>query len=143
MSSRVKITIDLRSHEPIYLQIIDRIKELVASGEMKPDDQLPTVRQLAADMRINFNTVARAYRVLDEEGIISTQHGRGTYILGLPSEENGEKLRREVLISQTLHYLAEAEKLGFSPDEVNDVVEQNLTVWRESGSPPLPEDRSQ
>ena len=143
MSSKINITIDLRSHEPIYVQIIDRIKELVASGEMKPDDQLPTVRQLAADMRINFNTVARAYRILDEEGIISTQHGRGTYILGPPSEKNGERLRREAMISQTLHYLAEVSKLGFSPDEIGEVLEQNLKVWRESGSPPLPEDRSQ
>jgi GntR family transcriptional regulator len=60
---------------------MSQVKHAVASSAMAPGDQLPTVRQLAADLRVNFNTVACAYRQLDEEGIISTQRGRGSYIL--------------------------------------------------------------
>ena len=63
----MQIEIDLTSKIPIYVQLIDQIKHLIALGVLKPDDQLPTVRQLATDLRVNFNTVARAYRLLDEE----------------------------------------------------------------------------
>ena len=72
----MNIEIDFRDHIPIYIQLMGQIKQLIAAGELKPGDQLPTVRQLAADLRVNFNTIARTYRLLDEEGIISTQHGR-------------------------------------------------------------------
>jgi GntR family transcriptional regulator len=73
-----KVQIDFRSDEPIYLQIARQIEELVGNGELNVGDQLPTVREMAADLSINFNTVARAYRLLDESRIISTQRGRGT-----------------------------------------------------------------
>src|SRR3970282_1936658 len=75
------IELDFRSHVPIYSQIVDQVKQLVARGALQPGEQLPTVRQLAADLRVNFNTVARAYRMLDEAGVISTQQGRGPYVL--------------------------------------------------------------
>ena len=67
----MQIELDFRSGIPIYVQIMDQIKHLIASGALRPGDQLPTVRQLAADLRVNFNTVARAYRMLDDAGIIS------------------------------------------------------------------------
>ncbi len=75
------LQLDLHSGLPIYIQIIDQIKQQIANRSLKPGDQLPTVRALAQELRINFNTVARAYRLLDEAGIISTQQGRGTYIM--------------------------------------------------------------
>jgi GntR family transcriptional regulator len=117
----MQFEIDLTSHTPIYLQLMSRIKHAIATGELKPDDQLPTVRQLAADLRVNFNTIARAYRQLDEEGIISTQHGRGTYILEPGSERDAQKLRQQDLALLTENYLAEAQKLGFSPQEIRDI----------------------
>mgnify|MGYP002682291361 CR=1 FL=1 len=76
----MEIQIDLESGVPIYVQLVDRIKQMVVTGQLQPGQQLPTIRQLAADLRINYNTVGRAYSILDEEGIISTQQGRGTYI---------------------------------------------------------------
>ena len=124
---------------PIYIQIMDQIKHKIAVGLLKPGDQLPTVRQMATDLRINFNTVARSYKLLDEEGIISTQHGRGTYILDLPSEENGNKLRFEDLQRLAANLLLEAEKLGFEPDEVKEVFNKKLTIWQKTGAPPLPD----
>ena len=95
------IKIDFRSGQPIYIQIVEQIRHMVGSGELKQGDQLPTVRQLAAELRVNFNTVARAYRLLDEMGLISTQKGRGTFIWEKPSEASLQLLRQEELSSLT------------------------------------------
>jgi GntR family transcriptional regulator len=109
-------------------------------GELNPGDQLPTVRQLAADLRINFNTVARAYRLLDEENIISTQHGRGTFILEPASEEESRKMRRKDMIRLLNHFLNEADALGFGPEDVRSAIDRNLGIWEEKGEPPSPDD---
>jgi GntR family transcriptional regulator len=122
----MKFEIDLTSHTPIYLQIMSQVKHAVAAGELNPGDQLPTVRQLAADMRVNFNTVARAYRLLDEESIISTQHGRGTYILEPTSDEDIQRLRENDLVLFAESFVAEVRKLGFSPVEIHAAVEDQL-----------------
>lgn len=132
----MQVEIDFRSKIPIYIQIIDQIKHLIASNVLQPEDQLPTVRQLAADLRVNFNTVARAYRLLDEEGLISTQHGRGTYILPAPSPENGERLRRQDLDWLTIQYLSDAALLEYSPEEVQAVFENYLRKWQQEGIHP-------
>ncbi|MBU0510300.1 MAG: GntR family transcriptional regulator [Chloroflexi bacterium] len=132
----MQIDINLTSKVPIYVQIIDQIKHMIATGDLRPDDQLTTVRKLATELRVNFNTVARAYRILDEEGLISTQHGRGTYILPHPSEENGERLRRQDLKWLTRHYLNEAALLGYSAEEVSTIINNYINLWEESGSPP-------
>jgi len=132
----MQINVNLRSKIPIYIQIMDQVKHMIAVSEMKPGDQLPTVRQLATDLRVNFNTVARAYRLLDEEGLISTQHGRGTYILPLLSEENGDKLRRKDIEWLTRYFLGEAARLGYAPEEVNKIVGKQIKQWIETNSPP-------
>jgi GntR family transcriptional regulator len=130
------IQINFRDHVPIYIQLMEQIKHMIATGELQPGDQLPTVRQLAADLRVNFNTVARAYRLLDEESIISTQHGRGTFILEPPSEEKSRELRRKSLARLTHVYLNEAYNLDFSPDDVHEVFEEKLQIWRDEEHPP-------
>lgn len=122
----MQFEIDLTSHTPIYLQIISQVKHAVATGELKPDDQLPTVRQLAADLRVNFNTVARAYRLLDEEHIISTQHGRGTYSLEPASENESARLRQQDLALLAEHFVTEAAKLGFGAKEIRAAVKDQL-----------------
>jgi GntR family transcriptional regulator len=132
----MQITLDFRSGIPIYIQIMDQIKHLVAIGALSPDDQLPTVRQLASDLRVNFNTVARAYRLLDEAGVMSTQQGRGTYILAPPSEQATERLRQEALAGLTRRYLADVAKLGFTPDEINPYLAAIFQEWKETGSLP-------
>jgi GntR family transcriptional regulator len=135
----MNIEIDLLSHTPIYSQLIDQIKHKIAVGELNPGDQLPTVRQLAADLRVNFNTIARAYRQLDEDGIISTQHGRGTFIREPHSAEDVERLRRQDLMRLTRYYLTEAHRLGYSSEEVRAVFEEKLARWINEGQPPAPE----
>lgn len=130
----MQIELDFRSGIPIYVQIMDQVKHLIATGALRPGDQLPTVRQLAADLRVNFNTVARAYRTLDEAGIISTQQGRGTYLLE-ESEQASQKLRQQALEGLTRHYLAEANKLGFSPEEIAELFDQTIQIWKEQDDP--------
>ena len=120
----MNLEIDFRSGIPIYLQVVDRIKEMIADGRLKPGDQLPTVRALALEMRVNFNTVARAYRILDEARIISTQQGRGTYILDVPPPEVSEAMRRTTFDALTDRYLADATRLGFSPAEIITLIQQ-------------------
>jgi len=136
----MKINVDLTDHVPIYIQLMNQVKHMIATGELKPGDQLPTVRQLAADLRINFNTVARSYRLLDEESIISTQHGRGTFILEPASEENFQRLQRRDLQRLLIHFLNKAETLGFGPEDVRTIFDENLEHWNKTGSPPNPDD---
>lgn len=131
--------LDFRSHVPIYVQLVDRIKNLVASGTLGPGDQLPTVRQMAAELRVNFNTIARAYRILDEEGVISTQQGRGTYVLEPMPPERASRLRRAALEGMTKSFLEHAHQVGFKPDEVKTVLDELIDTWRDEGEPPRSE----
>lgn len=126
--------IDFRSGIPIYIQVEEHIRQSVLRGDLKPGDQLPTVRSLALDLRVNFNTIARAYRQLDETGIISTQQGRGTYILALPPPEVADKLRRKSLRSLVYHHLLDASRLGAKPDEVLDILQEQVDHWKQTGS---------
>ena len=118
--------IDFRSDIAITTQIVEQIQNRVLSGQLKPGDQLPTVRQLAAELRVNFNTVARAYRILDELGLISTQQGRGTYIWDrLPPAEEVEH-RRRALGQITRHFFNDAAAMGFTEDEIRAEFEQQM-----------------
>lgn len=114
----MQLSLDFQSKIPIYTQIVDQVKALVAAGVLRPGDQLPTVREVAAELRINFNTVARAYRLLHEERIISTQQGRGTFVLEAPAAGDTRAPREARLAQLMAGWLSEAERLGYHPDEV-------------------------
>jgi GntR family transcriptional regulator len=129
---KLTLTLDFHSGLPIYTQIVNQIQSQLANGILKHGDQLPTVRALASELRVNFNTVARAYRILDEERIISTQQGRGTYITEIPPPEITEKLRQESLAELTQRFINEAFRLGFSEREINQAVKDKLKDERES-----------
>jgi GntR family transcriptional regulator len=132
----MNLEIDFRSELPIYLQIVERVKEMIASGRLNPGEQLPTVRALALDLRVNFNTVARAYRILDESGIISTQQGRGTYILALPPPETADRLRQQALQALTHRYLKEALRLGYDAESIIQNLHSQVEYWEETGELP-------
>ena len=123
--------LDFRSGLPIYIQIMNQIESQVLGGTLKPGDQLPTVRAMASELRVNFNTVARAYRLLDEAHIISTQQGRGTYITEIPPPEVTERLRREMLEALARKYIGEALRLEFSKREISQIVSDQLKAWQE------------
>ncbi|MBN1440772.1 MAG: GntR family transcriptional regulator [Anaerolineales bacterium] len=128
----MQLRLDFHEKEPIYLQIVEQVKSMVASGVLAPGSQLPTVREVAAELCINFNTAARAYRLLHEEGIISTQQGRGTYVLEPPSPSEGRRMKRERLQAMVHGWLEEAKRLGFSPDEVEKAWQEGFHRWRRS-----------
>ncbi|MBT3339172.1 MAG: GntR family transcriptional regulator [Anaerolineae bacterium] len=127
-----RIRLDFRSGVPIYTQIMKEIEQLVSGGILQVGDQLPTVRALAQELRVNFNTVARAYRLLDEAGIISTQQGRGTYILETKASEKPDEEREQALQSLSLRYLQDVLRLGYQPDQIIEVLEKQITDWRQS-----------
>ncbi len=119
------IHLDFRSDVPLYLQIVEQVRDLIARQELRPGDQLPTVRALATELRINFNTVARAYRILDEAGLISTQQGRGTFVSEIPPP--AESLtRQEALRSLVERFVSQARALGVSDAELIQALEQAL-----------------
>ena len=123
---KLTLHLDFHSGLPIYTQIVNQIQSQLANGILMPGDQLPTVRAMAEELRVNFNTVARAYRMLDEVRIISTQQGRGTYITEIPEPEVSERLRHESLEALTQRFIAEAIRLGFSEREVSQMVRDSL-----------------
>jgi len=125
------LQIDFRSGLPIYTQIVNQVQAQVVGGVLKPGDQLPTVRALAEELRVNFNTVARAYRILDEARIISTQQGRGTYITDVPPPKVNERLRRESLEALTQRFISEAMRLEFSKSEINQMIKDQFKAWNE------------
>ena len=130
-NKKLNLQIDFRSGLPIYTQIVNQIQVQVFGGVLKPGDQLPTVRAMAEELRVNFNTVARAYRLLDEARIISTQQGRGTYITEIPPPNVTEQLRKESLEALTRRFLSEAMRLDFTRVEINQMVDNQLKTWKD------------
>ena len=131
-NKKLFLQIDFRSGLPIYTQIVNQVQAQVVGGVLKPGDQLPTVRALAEELRVNFNTVARAYRILDEARIISTQQGRGTYITDVPPPDVTRKLRKEALEALAQRFISEAMRLEFSKIEISRMVRDQLNAWTAS-----------
>lgn len=110
--------IDMHNKTPIYIQIVERVRHMIATGKLRPGDQLPTVRQLAEDLSVNFNTVARAYTLLNSAGVISAQQGRGTYVRERHAERALVQMRAEKLGTLVGHAVIEALSLGYTPAEI-------------------------
>lgn len=127
----MKLNIDPDSSVPIYVQIEDVIHSLIAAGQLQPGEQLPTIRELAADIRVNLNTVARAYFELDREGVISTQRGKGTFVTGVLDKDQIERKRQKLLHSIIEAVLEEAQNLGYSPSEIKKAFQEEMKVWIE------------
>jgi GntR family transcriptional regulator len=121
-----RFQIDSKDPVPLYAQLERAIKLAAVSGALKVGDQLPTVRQMAVDLKINANTVAKVYADLEREGILATRRGVGTFVEAYPKapplskRERGDELRR--LVDR---FLGECVAAGFPPDEA---VEQILRV---------------
>ena len=119
------IKLDLQSRLPIYEQLKNKISELVMLGELKPDDQLPSVRSFARDLGVNPNTVQKAYQDLEREKIIYSVTGRGSYIS--PELDLDLQLRRQYLRKIT-QAAFQARQLGISEAQVINAVQE---VYRE------------
>jgi len=119
-SEAIKLEIDPGASVPIYMQIIEQLHSLMVAGELAKGDRLPTVRQLAGELNINFNTVARSYRWLEQAGLLSMCQGRGTFVLARPlaALEREQMQEKETLDHFAHRVLQEAHRLGFSTDDL-------------------------
>ena len=114
--------IDFRGGEPVYLQLKEKLRGYIISGVYKPNERMPSVRDLAAGLSVNPNTIQRAYRELEDEGYIYTVSGRGSF--AADSQQVFEKRKEELLLkySETVKELL---YLGVSKEELSAIVEED------------------
>lgn len=113
----IKFILDYSSGVPVYRQIIDQIRFGIASGQLKLGEQLPTVRALAVELKVNLNTVSKAYKELEIKNILETQQGTGTFI-NKAEEIVPEKEREDKLKEICLQFSSVALSYGFSLEEI-------------------------
>ena len=117
--------VNTSSGVPVYLQIEGQVKHAVAAGALKQGDALPSVRKLAAELRVNPNTVARAYQNLESQGVIRTVPGGGTYVADYqPGLLKSEKMRRLRPLARQL--AVEGAQLRLAPEEVVKLLEDEM-----------------
>ncbi|HJR36424.1 MAG TPA: GntR family transcriptional regulator [Gemmatimonadales bacterium] len=117
--------LDPKSAVPLYEQIAVRLKAAVATGELRPTDALPSVRQLAGRLRINPATVVQAYRSLESDGFVEIRQGAGTYVRAMESEVRARERQAQArrLVRQLL---ADSARLGLSRQELKDAMKHQM-----------------
>jgi len=115
----MQIRIDNASDRPVYLQIIDQVKRDIALGRLGREERLPTVRQLAQQIAINPNTIAKAYRQLEQEGIIVTRAGAGAFVAGLDSALS-RAVRRKLICDDLDRIIVEAFHMQIDKQTISD-----------------------
>ncbi|GAC1358933.1 MAG: GntR family transcriptional regulator [Vulcanimicrobiaceae bacterium] len=122
-------TIDPRSGVPIYHQLIEQVKRSVALGVLAPGEQLPTVKQLALDLTINPNTVARAYRDLERDEVIETAPGRGSFVRANGTAGKARKTLEDVAMDALDQSIREAKSIGLTRSQVLSLMQTALDRW--------------
>jgi GntR family transcriptional regulator len=112
------LTLDPRDSTPIYAQLERGVRAAIATGRLKPGDQLPTVRQMAVELRVNANTVARVYAELERSGVIETKRGVGSFIAASPSRAHPPRDHERRVRAFVTRVLADAAAHGLSVDDV-------------------------
>ena len=125
------IDISVEDGVPIYRQIVNQVKYLVASGQLVPDDELPAIRMLAEQLLVTPNTIVKAYRELEREGLIYKRQGAGTYVADVASPL-ARKEQKRILTQRADALLADAQQLGFSLDEVRELLEKRHATLKKS-----------
>src|SRR5438067_13614511 len=115
--------IDANHPTPLYAQLERSIRFAIATGKLKVGDQLPTVRQLAVDLRINANTVAKVYAFLERDGVLETRRGVGTFIAVRKASRQEDSLRRTELRRLVDRFLAELSSHGFRVEDALPVID--------------------
>jgi len=127
----MKFEIDAKCGVPFYRQIIDQVQFAIANGSLATGDRLPTVRQLAVDLKINPNTVSRAYQELEIRGVLATQMGTGTFVAESKVEISALEQRR-MLDQICTELLSRAAAYGFTAGEVFEAIRDRLEEVRET-----------
>jgi GntR family transcriptional regulator len=113
--------LDLRSRQPIYEQLVDKLKELIIHEVFKADEQLPSVRLLAKELTINPNTIQKAYRELEHQGYIYSVPGKGSFVSPQSETKNNEKV--EKMKQELVKLISEALYLGLKKEEILSLIE--------------------
>lgn len=117
--------IDPSSGTPIYRQIVDQVRQAVASGVLRAGERLPSVREMAVDLAVNPNTIAKAYQELERDGVIATPRGKGSFVADNPPDlDEAERLQQLAEAADRL--VAEAYRLRIAPATVRAVLQERL-----------------
>ena len=123
-ANRIEFSLDYANGVPLYRQIIQQIELAVLSGRLKPGSRLPTIRSLAIELRINPNTIAKAYNELEIRGLVNTQVGSGTFISD-KKPDISEIEKKNNIMKIVNHFMRELDALGISPEEIPDLLRQS------------------
>src|SRR5215469_14546263 len=126
------ITIDSHDPRPIYAQIEHALRAAIATGRLRTGDRLPTVRELAVDLRVNANTVARVYADLERAGVLETRRGVGTFVAAAQPALGSKRGREGELKAIVRRAIDEAASRGFSVRDVLEVLEGYAQTRRQS-----------
>lgn len=114
-------SINFHSHTPVYVQIKEKIKEMILNGSLKSGEFIPSIRTLSKDLEVNLNTVARAYRELEQEGVIKVERGEGYVVVGVDENEIKNKT-----VTEFKQILIKLNKVGFNKEEILKIVDATL-----------------
>ena len=120
------VHIDSRDPTPIYAQLDRAIRVSIATGKLKPGDQLPTVRQLAVELRVNANTVAKVYLALERDGVVATKRGVGTFITDAQPKPQAARQRDRHLDALIDRFLTDGNHHGFTPRELLEALTRRI-----------------
>ena len=128
------VQIDPRDPTPIYAQLERGLRAAIATARLRPGDQLPTVRQLAVELRVNANTVARVYTELERAGVIQTRRGVGSFISAAPAEAHPPREHERRVRAFVTRVLADADRAGLTIDDlITGLSEHRRSADREAG----------
>src|SRR5262249_55057846 len=124
-------TLDSKSGVPIYRQIMDQVRHGIASGRLRSGEQLPTVRALAVELAVNPNTVIKAYSLLEQQGVLTSEQGSGTFVAETLPPRLSAREREAKLLALCAEFLGQAAHYGFAADDVLRAI-QKLSSGRSS-----------
>lgn len=124
------LQINYKSGKPVYLQIVDQVKAAAAAGSVHPGEALPSIRPLAEELRVNRNTIAKAYTELESQGVIETIPGKGCFIKPNDSPLKKE-VRRKMLTQEVDQVVVAAHHLQVPSPEVVDLVHERLNAFEQ------------
>jgi GntR family transcriptional regulator len=137
----VDITINLTDGVPIYRQIVNQVKYLVASGLLQPGEELPPIRTLALQLKVTPNTIVKAYGDLEVAGVVHKRRGSGTFVSEGRPQQVAMRERRRLIEQRIDGLLAEAHQLNFTAEDILRMVRDRKAAMDETGAEPAEEDR--